>query len=164
MTRTRLIQALVFSILIVLAIFAALREKAIPQPHDGSEQPASTGTVTRAHFRTQDLRNPGFEDKLDGWEVHTYGAPAQVEVDQQVAHEGKQSLRLSATEPSDTALGQEMWGRVTLFSRFPAAPRGYGVASSHGHFARYAQCGRSASRHSESSTCSRQRRSTPDRR
>src|SRR6516165_10332298 len=38
------------------------------------------------------LKNAGFEEKLDGWSVHTYGATPQVEVDATVAREGKQSL------------------------------------------------------------------------
>jgi alpha-N-arabinofuranosidase len=54
------------------------------------------------------LRNPGFEEKLDGWTVHSYGATPQVEVDALVVHEGKFSLRVAATEPSDTALEQEL--------------------------------------------------------
>src|SRR5947209_3465661 len=54
------------------------------------------------------LRNPGFEAGLDGWSRHVYGAQSTIEADTQVFHEGKQSLRISAAEPSDTALGQEV--------------------------------------------------------
>src|SRR5437868_5106886 len=54
------------------------------------------------------LTNPGFESKLDGWSVHVYGAQPKIEADTEVVHEGKQSLRISATELSDTALGQEV--------------------------------------------------------
>jgi alpha-N-arabinofuranosidase len=61
------------------------------------------------------LRNPGFESPslLEGWQVVTYGAPAKVEPDRTIAHEGRQSLRVAATHVSDTAFGQE----VTLRSR-----------------------------------------------
>jgi alpha-N-arabinofuranosidase len=54
------------------------------------------------------LANPGFESKLDGWSVHVYGAEPKIGPDAEVFHEGKQSLRISATELSDTALGQEV--------------------------------------------------------
>jgi alpha-L-arabinofuranosidase len=56
------------------------------------------------------LRNPGFESPrvLDGWDVVTYGAASKVEPDRMVVHEGRQALRISASESSDTALGQEV--------------------------------------------------------
>ncbi len=56
------------------------------------------------------LRNGGFESPrfLEGWEVVTYGADAKVEPDRNVVREGRQALRVSAEEPSDTALGQEV--------------------------------------------------------
>jgi alpha-N-arabinofuranosidase len=54
------------------------------------------------------LKNPGFEAGLRAWSVHVYGAPSRVEADREVVREGKQSLRISAAEPSDAALGQEV--------------------------------------------------------
>jgi alpha-N-arabinofuranosidase len=56
------------------------------------------------------LMNPGFESPsfLEGWAVVTYGAKAKVEPDRKVVQEGQQALRVSAEEPSDTALGQEL--------------------------------------------------------
>ncbi len=54
------------------------------------------------------LQNSGFEKGVDGWSVHVYGAQPQIESDTQIARAGKQSLRVSASEPSDTALGQEV--------------------------------------------------------
>jgi alpha-N-arabinofuranosidase len=54
------------------------------------------------------LANPGFDDKLQGWFLHVYGAPSRVESDRKVVREGKCSLRISASQPSDTALGQEI--------------------------------------------------------
>jgi alpha-N-arabinofuranosidase len=55
-------------------------------------------------------KNPGFEspDPLEGWNVVTYGAAAKIAIDDQVVHEGRQALRISADDPSDTALGQEL--------------------------------------------------------
>ena len=56
------------------------------------------------------LRNPGFEaaKPTEGWEVITYGARAEVASDDRDVREGRHALRISATEPSDTALGQEI--------------------------------------------------------
>jgi alpha-N-arabinofuranosidase len=54
------------------------------------------------------IRNPGFEAKLDGWSPRVIGARPTIEVDAQVKHEGKHSLRIEAAEPSDTALSQEV--------------------------------------------------------
>ncbi len=56
------------------------------------------------------LRNPGFESSsvVEGWDVVTYGARAKVEADRSIVREGRQSLRVSASELSDTALGQEV--------------------------------------------------------
>jgi alpha-N-arabinofuranosidase len=54
------------------------------------------------------LKNPGFEAGLDGWSLHAYGAKPVAEKDAEVVHGGKHSLRVSASEPSDTALGQEV--------------------------------------------------------
>ena len=54
------------------------------------------------------IENPGFEAGTDGWEVHVYGAKSDVATDAKIVKDGKCSLRISATEPSDTALGQEV--------------------------------------------------------
>ncbi|MDP2896797.1 MAG: alpha-L-arabinofuranosidase C-terminal domain-containing protein [bacterium] len=56
------------------------------------------------------LVNPGFESNVlhEGWSLHVYGAPPTLAQDTAVCHEGRQSLRVSAAEPSDTAFGQEM--------------------------------------------------------
>jgi alpha-L-arabinofuranosidase len=56
------------------------------------------------------LKNPGFETAtaVDGWDVITYGAKAEVVVDGHDPHEGRQALRITASDPSDTALGQEI--------------------------------------------------------
>jgi alpha-N-arabinofuranosidase len=54
------------------------------------------------------LKNPGFEAGSDGWTLTSYGARPTVNKDADVVHEGKSSLRVSASEPSDTALAQEV--------------------------------------------------------
>jgi alpha-N-arabinofuranosidase len=54
------------------------------------------------------LKNPGFEDNLDGWSLNAYGAAPAVDFDPAVAHEGRLALRVSASAPSDTALAQEV--------------------------------------------------------
>ncbi len=77
-----------------------------------TDAPADRGTA---------LANPGFESRepLDGWQLITYGPRAQVALDDQTVHLGRQSLRVSADEPSDTALGQDVslepagWYRFT---------------------------------------------------
>jgi alpha-N-arabinofuranosidase len=66
------------------------------------------------------LRNPGFESSgpQGGWVVVTFGAPVRVDADREVVHEGDQSLRVSASEPSDTALAQEVAVRPRGWYRF----------------------------------------------
>jgi alpha-L-arabinofuranosidase len=54
------------------------------------------------------LKNAGFEAGSDGWTLTTYGARPAVEKDAEISHAGKHSLRVSAAEPSDTALAQEV--------------------------------------------------------
>src|SRR6185312_2050052 len=44
----------------------------------------------------------------EGWEVNVYGAQPRIERDTQVYHEGLSAVRISASSPSDTALGQEV--------------------------------------------------------
>jgi alpha-N-arabinofuranosidase len=64
------------------------------------------------------IENPGFEAGTKGWEVHVYGAKADVVADTDVVHEGKQSLRIAAKELSDTALGQDIRLKPGQFYRF----------------------------------------------
>jgi alpha-N-arabinofuranosidase len=70
----------------------------------GQAHPADAPAVQAA----AKLKNPGFENRLDGWTLQVYGASPKIEFDAGVKHEGKQSLRVSAGQPSDTALGQEV--------------------------------------------------------
>jgi alpha-N-arabinofuranosidase len=69
------------------------------------------------------IRNATFERGSADWEVHVYGAKPIVARDDQVKHAGPGSLRVSAAQPSDTALGQEIllsprqWYRFTGWVR-----------------------------------------------
>jgi alpha-N-arabinofuranosidase len=54
------------------------------------------------------IRNTSFDRGAEDWEAHVYGAPAAVLRDDQIRHSASGSLRVSATEPSDAALGQEI--------------------------------------------------------
>jgi rhomboid protease GluP len=52
------------------------------------------------------LKNPGFEAGLEGWT--TYGPPSQFEFDTDIVHEGRQALRVTAPQPSDTGCYQDL--------------------------------------------------------
>ena len=81
---------------------------------------ADTITVQQVPSQ-QSLVNPGFEATLplDGWEIITYGASADVAIDTKDVLDGRQALRVTAIQGSDTALGQEVnvqpgsWYRFT---------------------------------------------------
>ena len=67
------------------------------------------------------IRNPAFESGAEGWSLHVYGAAASVASDEQVRHAGQRSLRVSAQQPSDAALGQDLALHPRQWYRF----RGY---------------------------------------
>jgi alpha-L-arabinofuranosidase len=56
------------------------------------------------------LENAGFEADpvTQGWSVHVYGARPEIGADRAVSREGAASIRISSTEPSDVALGQNL--------------------------------------------------------
>ncbi len=55
------------------------------------------------------LQNSDFEQAANaGWELAVYGARPQVELDSETVRVGRHSLRVTAAEASDTALGQEV--------------------------------------------------------
>jgi Carbohydrate binding domain len=54
------------------------------------------------------LRNPGFEDGLKGWETDVHGARPTIDFASSILREGRQSLRVAATQPSDNAFGQDV--------------------------------------------------------
>jgi alpha-L-arabinofuranosidase len=66
------------------------------------------------------LKDPGFESAtLDAaWERVVYGAPATIATDASVRHGGERSLAISASEPSDAALGQEVTLEPRAWYRF----------------------------------------------
>ena len=43
-----------------------------------------------------------------GWTTHVYGATPEIAADREVRTEGRQSLRITSAQPTDTALGQEI--------------------------------------------------------
>jgi alpha-N-arabinofuranosidase len=64
------------------------------------------------------LANAGFESQTDGWSINVYGARPKIESDTKIVHQGQRSVRISSTEPSDTALGQELMLRAGRWYRF----------------------------------------------
>jgi rhomboid protease GluP len=78
------------------------------------------------------IKNPGFANGLEGWfSPVTLG---QYGIDTAVAHEGRQALRVTASAPTDAAIGQEVklkpgqWYRLTGWVRTRGLdPRGAGV-------------------------------------
>src|SRR5262249_10377342 len=79
--------------------------------------------------RGKSLRNPGFESSstIDGWSVVVYGAGAKVESDTATVHEGRQSLRVSASKSSDVALGQDVTLQPRRWYRFSGWVRTQGL-------------------------------------
>jgi alpha-N-arabinofuranosidase len=73
------------------------------------------------------IQNPGFESGTEGWSVHAYGARPAIEPDTSACHEGKQSLRISTTDLSDTALAQEVHLRPNQCYRFTGWARTQGL-------------------------------------
>jgi alpha-N-arabinofuranosidase len=75
------------------------------------------------------LKDPGFElATLDAsWERVVYGAPATIESDATIHHGGARSLAISACEPSDAALGQEVTLEPAAWYRFHGFVRTQGV-------------------------------------
>ncbi len=72
-----------------------------------------------AHARAVPLVNAGFESRVlhEGWTIHVYGAQPRVALDTQHRRAGRQSLRVSAERPSDTAFGQELTLRPNQWYR-----------------------------------------------
>lgn len=66
------------------------------------------------------IKDPGFElATLDAaWEHCVFGAPASFESDAAVRHGGERSLAISASAPSDAALGQEIALEPRAWYRF----------------------------------------------
>jgi hypothetical protein len=65
------------------------------------------------------IKNPGFEDGLDGWTKYNFGPPARFDFDTDVTREGWQALRVTAPEPTDVGCYQDVLlkqGKWYLFS------------------------------------------------
>jgi hypothetical protein len=75
------------------------------------------------------LKNPGFEDGLEGWETAVYGARPTIGFDSRVLREGRQSDRVSAAQPSDTAFGQDVLLEPGQSSRLAGWVRTRGLQS-----------------------------------
>jgi hypothetical protein len=55
-----------------------------------------------------ELSNADFKAGTKDWELAAIGAKPAIGVDREIVHGGKQSLRISSNQPTDTALGQEI--------------------------------------------------------
>jgi hypothetical protein len=73
------------------------------------------------------LKNRGFEAGLEGWTPTIYGAQPQIAFDPAVAREGRQSLRVTATQPSDTAIAQDVMLKPGKLYRFSGWVRTRGL-------------------------------------
>ncbi len=73
------------------------------------------------------LKNPGFEAGPEGWSHNIAGTPARFEFDPNVANEGWQALRMSATEPCSTAFWQEILLKPGHWYRFSGWVRTRGL-------------------------------------
>ncbi|HEV3236354.1 MAG TPA: carbohydrate binding domain-containing protein, partial [Gemmataceae bacterium] len=72
-------------------------------------QLVASGLIKAENIVTTNLiKNPGFESKVEDWSIHIYGSKPEIEVDEKIVHEGKRSLRITATEAGDIALGQDI--------------------------------------------------------
>jgi hypothetical protein len=54
------------------------------------------------------VKNRGFEAGLEGWAAVVIGARPRIEFDTDVAREGWQAMRVTATDPSDIGIGQNV--------------------------------------------------------
>jgi rhomboid protease GluP len=74
------------------------------------------------------IENPGFEAGLEGWTKFTFaGAPARFEFDTDVTHEGRQALRVSVSQPSDSGCYQEIMLKPGKWYRFSGWVRTRGL-------------------------------------
>jgi hypothetical protein len=73
------------------------------------------------------IKNPGFEDRLEGWSTHIGGARPQIAFDTEVAREGWQALCVTAPEPTDTGFYQEVTLKPGQWYRFSGWVRTRGL-------------------------------------
>jgi WD40 repeat protein/serine/threonine protein kinase/tetratricopeptide (TPR) repeat protein len=76
------------------------------------------------------IQNPSFEEPLDkGWTKFISGAQPLHELDSEIAHHGRRSLRVSAGQPSDTGLWQEILVKPNQWYLFSGWVRTQGLHS-----------------------------------
>jgi membrane associated rhomboid family serine protease len=73
------------------------------------------------------LKNRGFEAGLEGWITYTVGPPSRFEFDSEVAREGRQALRITAPQPTDTGCRQDLVLKPGQRYRFSGWVRTRGV-------------------------------------
>jgi len=73
------------------------------------------------------IANPGFEDGTNGWSRVTYGAEPTITFDREFKHGGTQSLRISSSDPTDTAIAQDVPVEPGRLYRFSAWVRTAGL-------------------------------------
>ncbi|HKB38343.1 MAG TPA: carbohydrate binding domain-containing protein, partial [Gemmataceae bacterium] len=73
------------------------------------------------------LKNPGFEAGLEGWTTYIIGPPPRFEFDPHVVREGRQALRVTAAQPTDTGCYQEVMLKPGQWYRFSGWVRTRGL-------------------------------------
>jgi rhomboid protease GluP len=73
------------------------------------------------------LKNRGFENGLEGWTVVTIGPHPRFEFDTEVKREGRQALRVTAFQPTDTGYAQEVMLKPGHWYRFSGWVRTEGL-------------------------------------
>jgi hypothetical protein len=73
------------------------------------------------------IKNPGFEDGLEGWTKYNIGPPARFDFDTDVRREGGQALRITAPEPTDAGCYQEVMLKPGKWYRFSGWVRTRGL-------------------------------------
>jgi rhomboid protease GluP len=75
------------------------------------------------------IKNPGFEDGIKEWSPFVVGPPPRVELDRNLAWEGRVALRVSASAPTDTRCTQEVLLKPGRRYRFSGWVRTRGLVS-----------------------------------
>jgi hypothetical protein len=73
------------------------------------------------------IKNRGFEAGLEEWSPTIIGARPRIEFDTDVAREGWQALRVTAADPSDTAIAQDVMLKPGRWYRFSGWVRTRGL-------------------------------------
>ncbi len=89
-------------------ISGEVRERALGLVESVNAPPPTTDVLRSPTAVVGVLKNAGFEEGLECWETYIQGARPTIDFDASVVWEGRRSLRVTATEPSDTAFGQEV--------------------------------------------------------